>query len=24
MRAKKAADTSFTTITGYQNFPSHF
>ena len=24
MRANKAADTSFTTITGYQNFPSHF
>lgn len=24
MRAKKAADTSFTPITGYQNFPSHF
>jgi ABC-type branched-subunit amino acid transport system substrate-binding protein len=24
MRAGKAADTSFTTITGYQNFPSHF
>ncbi len=23
-RAGKAADTSFTTITGYQNFPSHF
>jgi ABC-type branched-subunit amino acid transport system substrate-binding protein len=24
MRAKKAADASFETITGYQNFPSHF
>ena len=24
MRAKKAADVSFDTITGYQNFPSHF
>ena len=24
MRANKAADASFTTITGYQNFPSHF
>jgi branched-chain amino acid transport system substrate-binding protein len=24
MRAKKAADASFDTITGYQNFPAHF
>jgi len=23
-RANKAADASFSTITGYQNFPSHF